>query len=289
MKRTDRRLILVSAFGAVSWLIGSSFLRAERPGESLTEPAYRELRVLSRSVDERAQHANDEARRRESWISRRDHGLQSSIADFARSARRFEERLANYRAAPWPVDDDLRTLLQGARDVQDRVSHSRFADGQTQSDWNEIVEMLGRMVKVSQSRDGLTGAPPAEPRRDEYGERRGPPGPRDSGEFAALARELDERADRAYGLAQRVAARGPYRREFFQSIRDFRDQAAAFRRSIESGAGGRRETRAEARRLLDFARRTDERMRRSNAFREVWRDWHRAMEILEKILNVAGG
>ncbi len=270
-------------------MIAASALEAQRAAAALSEPAYRELRQLSRSLDERAGHANDQAQRRESWISRRDRSLLASIAEFERSARRFDERMANYRGAPWPVDDDLRGLLRSAQDVQERVRRSRFADDNTLSDWNEVVEILRRMMRVSQSGEGVIDLAPAGPGRDEYGERRNPPGRRESGELAGLARELEDRAGRAHGLAQRVAGRGPYRREFFQSIRDFHDQVVAFRRTVDSGASDRRQIRAEASRLLDSARRTDRRMRRSRAFPEVWQDWQGAIQILQRILNLVGG
>jgi chromosome segregation ATPase len=285
MKVANRSLVLLCAACAVSWLVGSSKLRAD-PVRVLSEPAYRELRQLSRNLDERAQHANDQARRRESWIFRRDRDLLRSIEDFARSARRFDERMANYRAAPWQVDDDLRTLLRSARDVQERIRRSRSADDQTLSDWNECVEMLNRMVKVS---EGAIEFAPAEPRREEYGERRRSPGRRDFREIAGFAAELEDHAARAHELAERVAGEGPYRREYFQSIRDFHDQSAAFRRRVDSGESDRAEIRAEAGNLLDFARRTDERLRRRNAFPRVWPEWRAAMLTLQKILSLAGG
>jgi len=172
--------------------------------------------------------------------------------------------------------------------VQSRVRQSRFADDKTSSDWNETVEILNRMTKVSQSRDGLIDSAPANPGRDEFGDRRQPPAPRDSRELAALARDLEDRAARAHGLAQQVAAAGPYRREFFQSIREFHDQAAAFRRRVDSGASDRTQIRAEAAGLLQSARETDQRMRRSRAFPEVWQEWQGAIQVLQRIVGLGG-
>jgi hypothetical protein len=70
-----------------------------------------------------------------------------------------------------------------------------------------------------------------------------------------------------------------------QAIRDFNSQAAAFRQSIGAGTNGPAQIRAEASRLLDFARRNDQRMRQGNAFREVWPDWQGAMQTLQRILD----
>ena len=289
MKTASRSLVLLFAVCAVPGLAGSPTLRALHPGGTLTEPAYRELRRLSRLLDERARHASEQAQRQDSWIARRDRSLLRSIADFAERASRFDERLANYRARPWQVDDELRTLLRNAQDVQDRVRHSRSVDDNALSDWNEPVEILKQMTKVSQSPDGLIDSAPAKPGRDEYGDRRNPPAPGDSRELAGLVRDLEDRAGRAHMLAQRVAAQGPYRREFFQSIRDFHDGAVALRRRIDSGAGDRSQTRADAARLLKSARETDQLMRRSKAFPEVWQEWQGAIQVLQKIVNLMGG
>jgi hypothetical protein len=129
--------------------------------------------------------------------------------------------------------------------------------------------------------------PPSDHRRDEYGAP-APSGSSDSrgDQLAGLARELEDRSARALQSAERAAAEGgPYRREFMQAIRDFNSQAAAFRQSIGAGTNGPAQIRAEASRLLDFARRNDQRMRQGNAFREVWPDWQGAMQTLQRILD----
>ena len=166
MKRANRSLVLLCAACAVSWLAASPVLRAERPAQVLSEPVYRELRGLSRTLDERADHAHNEAERRDSWISRHDQNLLRSIADFARNASRFDERLANYRAAPWPVDEDLQRLLESAQDIRDRVRRSRYADDRTLGDWSEIVEIAepdGEGEPIP-GRPGRSRSAPAGPR-----------------------------------------------------------------------------------------------------------------------------
>ena len=79
--------------------------------------------------------------------------------------------MAGYRARPWPVDDDLLPLLQSARDVQERVRTSRYSDDHTLGEWNEVVDILNRMLKVSHASGGQIDSPPADHSRDEYGER----------------------------------------------------------------------------------------------------------------------
>ena len=308
----SRRLSFVFAAAAAAWIAGTAFVQAFGPTVTLKEPAYRELRTLAERLDLKARFAADQGEHDRSRLYRRDNDFVQAAVDFFRRASRFNERLAGYRARPWNVDDDLRSLLRNAQDVRERVRRSRFTDDHVVSDWNEIVVTLDQMMRVSQSPDGRIdfGGPPGpegggpppriqerDPRgnpppppdqhRDEYGERLSPPGPPDSREVAGLARELEDRAGRAHAVAQRVAAQGPYRREFFQSIRDFHDQVVAFRRSVESGASDRRQIRAEAGRLLDSARQTDQSMRRSNAFSDVWPEWQAAIQTLQRILGLA--
>jgi hypothetical protein len=309
----SRRLSFLSAAAAALWIAGTAAALAAGPTVMLKEPSYRELRRLAERLDLKARLAADQGAHDRSRLYRRDNDFVQAAVDFSRRASQLNERLAGYRARPWNVDDDLRALLRDARDVRDRVRRSRFTDEHVAGDWNEIVGTLDQMMRVSRSPDGQIdfggsprpegggpprgvqerdprGNPPPPPdqHRDEYGERLSPPGPPDSREVAGLARELEDRAGRAHAVAQRVAAQGPYRREFFQSIRDFHDQVVAFRRSVESGVGDRRQIRAEADRLLDSARRTDQSMRQSRAFPEVWPEWQAAIGVLQRIVSRAG-
>src|SRR5512135_1414581 len=100
---TKRSLALLSAAFAVFWMIRNSPLGAQAPAGVLSEPAYRELRQLSRNVNDRAQDTNERAQRGASRTYRHDRNLIGPIAEFARGARRFDERLTDYRAAPWRV------------------------------------------------------------------------------------------------------------------------------------------------------------------------------------------
>ncbi len=299
--KKPRRLSLVPAAAAVVWIAGTAFAQAAGPIVALKEPSYRELRKLAEGLDAKARQAADPGAHDRSRLYRRDNDFVQAAADFSRRASQFNQRLADYRARPWNVDDDLRSLLRIAREVQDRIRHSRYSDERALDEWNAVSGMLDRMIAVSQSPDGRVDSgvperephgnppPPPDQRRDEYGERPNPPGPGDSRDIVLPARELEDRASLALATAQRVAVeKGPYRREFLQSIRDFHDQAAAFLRRVESGTTGRGEIRAEAARLLEYARQTDRRMREGNGFREVWKDWQGAIEVLQKILDRAG-
>lgn len=293
------RGFLLTSVGAAALLVASAAsAQPSRPVRTLTEPAYRELRQLAQQLDVRAQHAGDQAEHDQFRMYRRDNTFARLVSSFARQASQFNARMANYRARPWALDEDLRNLLRSAREVQTRVRQSRHVDEHTLGDWNEIVEILNRMVRVGDGRidfrefPGLDPrerpAPPPDHRRDEYGSRN-QSGSADSrgDQLAGLARELEDRAGRALESAQRaIAENGPYRREFMQSIRDFNRQVAAFRQSIGSGTNNPGQLRAEASRLLDVARQNDQRMRQNNAFREVWPDWQGAIQTLQRILDL---
>jgi hypothetical protein len=306
---TARGFLLVSVAAA---LLAASAASAQpaREDRMLREPAYRELRRLSQQLDARAQHAADVAEHDRYRLYRRDNTFLRMVSDFARRASRFDARLARYRAEPWPVQEEVGALARGARDIQGRVRQSRGAEEHIVSDWNEIAEIVSRMERISdgridpgdrpgpgdfgppqrvEERDPNRNPPPPSDRRlDEYGER-GPAGPGDSrgDRLSGLARELEDRAGRALQAAERaIADNRPYRREYLQTIRDFNSQAAAFGQAIGSGTLNPGQIRAEASRLLDIARRNDQRMRQENAFRQVWPDWQGAMQTLQRIIDL---
>jgi len=291
---TKRALVLLSAACAILWLAGSSILQAQRPNGILSELAYREMRRLAQRLDERARHASDQAQHQESWFYRRDRGLLRSVNDFARRASRFDERMANYRAAPWQVDDELRRLLRSAQNVQSNVRRSRSADDHTVADWNEVVDDLNRMIQLYDSdvrrSGGYEYGAPQERREYREGEGRPPGGhgyPQDR--LARLSHELVDHASRADQLAEGLATgRGWRQREFFDAIRHFDQQAREFHRRVESGQADPQSIRDEARHLLEDARRADSDMRQSNVFPEVRDEWRGAMQVLERILNLVG-
>lgn len=305
-RNTIARGFLLTFTAAALLAASAASAQPYRQDRELREPGYRELRSLAQQLDERAQHAADVAEHGRYRLYRRDNTFLRQVSDFARRAGRFDARLARYRAEPWPVQDEVRDLLRTARGIRGRVRQSRWADEHILSDWSEIVEVVGRMEQISDGRIDFRGQPdlgppqrlderdldrnppPPDRRLDEYGSR-GPAGPGDSrgNQLADLARELEDHAGRALETAQRMAAeRGPYRREFLSAVRDFNSQAGAFQQNIGAGTMSPGQVRAEASRLLDIARRNDQRMRQEDAFRDVWPDWQGAMQTLQRILDV---
>jgi hypothetical protein len=140
---------------AVGWvamtLAGAAIAGAHGPNDTLSEPAYQEMRRLAQQLDAQAQHANDQAQHEQYSLYRRDRTFTRAISSFARRASQFNYRMGTYRTQPWQVDDELRNLLRSARDVQSRVRRSRYTDEHTLADWNEVVNVLNRMMDLYES------------------------------------------------------------------------------------------------------------------------------------------
>ena len=282
---------------AILWLSGS-IAYAQRPPGTLSQRGYEEMRQLARQLDQQAQHANDMAQHQDYWVYRHESRFVHAVNDFAIRARRFDERMANYRAAPWRVDDELRNLLRGAQNVQNLARGSRAAEEHTLADWNETVRILNRMIRLYDFEARGSGhydwgesqsIPPPEHRGGYETLAPGGPGyPR--GQVAALSRELAERATRAHRMAEggNNAGWGSRHRQYFETIHHFDDQARDFEQRVSSGQMDRQALREQARHLLEDARRADRDMRANNVFPEVWEEWRGAMQVLERILSLVG-
>ena len=119
------------------------------------------------------------------------------------------------------------------------------------------------------------------PRSVDYGYRRE--------QFAALAHELDDRAERAHRIAEhRAASYGPREQDFFGRIHRFSDEAADFHARYESGdIRSRAELRDNLARLLQDAQDTDQALRGANVFPEVWEEWRGVVRVLQRMLDMA--
>jgi uncharacterized protein YukE len=307
--KTLRSLVSVSALAAVLWIAASAAAQAQYAPGTLSDAAYEEMQRLAQDLDDQAMHANDQAEHDQYRIYGRDTGFVRAVANFARRASLFNDRMANYRTRPWQVDAELRQLLQSAKNVQLRVQRSRYVDNHTVADWNETVTVLNRMIRLYQADVNGTG-------RYDYGTRPQAPVYRDvpppayrpgypppyggahspnayvysQERLAALAHELEDRATRAHELAERLAAsNGPRQQEFLEAIHHFNEQSAAFHQRVEHGMSDPAQIRAEVNHLLDDARQADQGMRQTNVFPEVWQEWRGAMQVLERILALVGG
>ena len=306
--KTIRSLVSASALAAILWTAANAAAQAQYGPGRLSDAAYDEMQRLAQDLDDQAMHANDQAEHGQYRIYGRDTGFVRAVANFARRASQFNDRMASYRTRPWQVDAELRQLLQSAKNVQLRVRRSRFVDDHTVADWNETVRILNRMIRLYQADVNGTARydygtrPQAPGYRDEYGQapppayRPGYPGAHSPNAYgysrerlAALAHELEDRATRAHELAERLAVNnGPRQQEFLEAIHHFNDQSAAFHQRVEQGMNDPVQIRAEVNHLLDDARQADQGMRQANVFPEVWQEWRGAMQVLERILSLVG-
>jgi len=305
MNLARKSLAFFAAFAGV-WL-AAAVASAQRPDWILSERGYEEMRRLAQRLDATAQHAADQARHQDSWIYRHDTRFTRAVSDFARRADRFNDRMANYRAAPWKVDDELQNLLRSAQNAQNIARNSRNADEHTIADWNDAIMVLNRMTRLYDAdvrragrydwnaplpefqpegpRDGYGQQPGYYGRQQGYYDRRG-----SYDRLASLARELDDRATRAHQVAEDAFGnpRGRAHRDYFERIHHFNDQAREFDRLVSSRQADYRQLREQARHLLDDARQADADMRQNNVFPEVWEEWRGAMQVLQQILNTLG-
>jgi|SRR5215471_381084 len=305
MMKNRNCLALAVATAGLLWLAGSSAVSAQRP--AMTERGYREMRRLAQWLDATAQHAADQARHQDSWVYRHDSRFPSSVGDFARRADRFNERMAGYRASPWNVDDDLRSLQKSAQYVQALARRSREADEHTLSDWNDTVAVLNRMVRLYDFDVRRAGrydwnAPLPDSREGWYGngghqgyEQQRPndgrywDGRRSMDRVAQLSRDLADRASRASQMTRDLPeSRGAYTRNYSETIDLFARRARDFDRAASSSQADPRALRDEARRLLDDARRAEADMRQNNVFPQVWGEWQGIEQTLEQIVDSLG-
>lgn len=125
-----------------------------------------------------------------------------------------------------------------------------------------------------------------------YGHPYYPPQGRDYGhpraQFARLAHELDDRAQRAHRIAERRAASyGPREEEFFGRIHHFSDEARDFHERYENGnILTRQDLRASMGELIRDARATDRAMRDANVFPEVWSEWSGVIAVLQRMIDM---
>lgn len=107
-------------------------------------------------------------------------------------------------------------------------------------------------------------------------------------QFARLAHELEDRAQRAHEIVEEGSARyGPREQEFFARIHHFSDQASRFHRRYEEGdLRGSGQLRGEVQHLLDDARETDRAIRQANVFPDAWNEWQGVVRVLQQMIDM---
>ena len=115
---------------------------------------YERMRELAHVLDQRAQHAANEA----ALTARRGRSQQrflNDITHFAQQAADFHRRIDRYRESPWDVPNEINHLTDDASRVNREIRSARVFE-RTWDDWNAAIDVLGQMQRtavVAQRRD----------------------------------------------------------------------------------------------------------------------------------------
>jgi hypothetical protein len=281
---------LALAFVAFGWMATTTVAQAQvreryRP-DTLSNASYERMRQWAHELGELAEHANEQAQAQQAGYRgfRRDRNFLRSIDHFAERAQQFHERMDTYRERPWQVDDEIDHLLRDAREVQTRIRRARFVDRHTVEDWNQVVDILNRMLNEYRNPGWYRGERYGDDRyrqnrdyrNDRYGDGR------NSTDLQQLARELDERASRMSQISGRYGDRFGYSTE----VRRFSDEARDFRQTVESRDISRSELRSRVNRLLEEARDAHAEISRNGADTSVAVEWDGIVRILDQMRNL---
>lgn len=295
-KRIRHLLPLAGALAA--FLSQTAPLSAEHETQrgTLSDASDQRMRQYARELDERAQHANEQAQNDQRGQYRRDTKFLKSVSHFAKRTGAFRDRMDEYRTRPWNVDEELRHLLRDARNVQERLRRARFADSHTRQDWDRVVALLDRMSREYQS--GLAyGSSPNRNDTNDYRHRddareshqhgsRGsgyePDAYGDVSDLRQLAHQLQERASRANELARRAGIG-----EYASAIEHFSEQADSFHTRVDGGRLSSAELRSQVVHLLEDAQRAQDELSRRNVSSQLRNEWSAVVQILTRMRDLA--
>jgi hypothetical protein len=213
--------------------------------------SWQEMRRLSLQLDTLALRARDEAR-----IDQRHHGseeLAEKIDDFARDARRLRLYLNERNVSSSRINDQIRKLVDDARQAQAAAAKTDRHDPQTDADWTQALAVLNQINNQYLAANGLTA-----PARTA--------GPVGNGTVfqgtwtnsrRTMLTDLDRRADDAARLSESGNL------EITPDIDRLRDQVRAFRQSMDELPPT--DTRANVAHLLADARAVQADLAGSNA------------------------
>ena len=318
IRNSRHRGILFSAAALFAFLTLAPVVEAQTRTrrDGVSNAGYQRMRQFARQLDEVARDANRQAHADQAGYRgiRRDTKFLNSIDHFAKRAREFRAKMETYRARPWNVDEEVEHLLRDARNVQTRINRARYADARTRQEWAEVVSLLNQVRdeyrggrRVRDDRDRYPGT--YDDRADRY------PGTyddRDSGRYPGtyddrdtsvydrdrgvyrdgarstdirqLAYELDQRATRASQLAGGSTGYGRY--NDYSDIREFSEQARAFRDLVDRNRMSQSQLRSEVNELLEDAHDAYDDLRRANISRELSSEWDAVVQILNRMRDL---
>ena len=114
--------------------------------------AYDRMRELAHVLDERAQHAADQAADTAHHGGRDERRFLDTVFHFSRQAADFHRRMDRYRESPWDVPDEVDHLLRDARQVNRRI-HDAHVFEHTWDDWDDVLDVLDQMQRVTKGFD----------------------------------------------------------------------------------------------------------------------------------------
>ena len=275
--------------GALGWVATAAISDAQplqqyRRG-TLPEASFERLREWAHELDEVARHASNQAQAQQGGYRgfRRDTKFLRSIDHFADRAERFHERMDAYRTRPWQVDEEIEHLIRDAREVQTRLRRARFVDRHTVEDWEQVVDLLNRMLNEYRYPGRYDDRWGDRYRRypdtghgsyDDY---------RYSTDIRQLARELDVRAARMSQLADRWGGRWD---GDSLEVRRFSDEARDFRAAVDRREFSRNELRSRVNRLLEEAQDAHSEISRAGADTRVADEWDGIVRVLDRMRNL---
>ncbi|MDQ6894583.1 MAG: hypothetical protein M3167_18155 [Acidobacteriota bacterium] len=306
MFTSTRRGAAAAVVALAAVLLMAARLEAQPTLRTLSERGYERIRAMSDDLDRAAQHAADAAQHSRSSFYGSDRDFQRAIANFARRAHGFNARMANYRARPWQVDDELAGLLADARSVEARVQQSRRQDRHVLEDWSRTVDLLNQMIDVYKEDLGRGGYRDRRPHdhdgvpdgthRDEPGRTEGPAYRDDQGyrggrsSVAGLVSDVSDRANRLAQRARQLAGPIPAderQRNAWQAIQKLAQDASALGVRIDR-EGQVRDLRPAVAELNAEAAEADRQMRAGNVFPELKSQWADLMQSIQRLREAAG-
>jgi len=146
----------VSAFsllaGACATYGGGLHGRYDERDRPLMGRRYETMRSLAHDLDERAEHAANQARGEARHRGRNARRFLDDMNHFARRADDFHERMDRYRDSPWDVANEVAHLDRDARDVNRAIRDARVFE-RTYDDWDAVLDVLNRMNRVMAGRN----------------------------------------------------------------------------------------------------------------------------------------
>jgi hypothetical protein len=109
--------------------------------------SFERMRELAHVLDQRAQHAANEATRSAHHGGRFENRFLDDITHFARRAAEFHRRMDRYRESPWDVQNEIDHLTDDARRVNRQLRGAHVFD-HTWDDWSAAVDVLQQMRRT---------------------------------------------------------------------------------------------------------------------------------------------